>query len=145
MACNLTHYWQQHVDSLLEMSVAVEPQLGSDAMVLEHPSDPRSGVVDARVWFDDGAYLNVWERVEISEDEIPKRTKYNYHLMVDGAHADRKDYDPSEGEDLEHHRNRPRPEGGVTHEPVDRITLKSYVQECWESIQDWRDQFADGH
>lgn len=139
-ALTVGDYWTQHVRRLeSSKSVKVSARPGSEATVLEDPGNPRRGVVDARVWFDDDAYLDVWEIVEIDNSGTPSRKKYSYHLEIDDDHVDRWDYDP-DYEGLEHHRNRPRVAGGVTHEPDQRHSLKEVLDQCWDILVEAREE-----
>lgn len=143
MSCSVSHYWEEHLDRLDDRfgrSVAIEERPGSDSMVLESP-DGRHGVIDARIWFDDEAFLDVYERVEISDR--PHRLHYNYQLMVDGEDVVRYDYDPSLDEEYQHHINRPGADGSNIHVPHERVSLRPVLEGCWFAIDSFRQQRAE--
>lgn len=143
MSCSVSHYWDEHLERLDDRfgySVHIEERPNSEAMVLES-EDRREGVIDARIWFGEDAYLDVYERVKITDR--PHRLHYNYQLMVDGEEAVRYDYDPELPEPYKHHINRPLGDGLYTHEPTGRISLTVLLKGCWLAIEAFRQQRAD--
>lgn len=133
MGCTVLHYWQEHVERIEEkLSVAVE----SEATVDLIDGDELRGVIHARVYFhDEDAYLDVFERVEVTDR--PHRLKYSYNLRVDGELIARHDFDPKLPDELQHHINRP----GDVHDPSERISLAKMISLSWDLITDFREAY----
>lgn len=140
MSCSVSHYWEEHVERLEDkLAVVVEADPSSEAMVLES-QDGLTGVIDARVYFDDDAFVDVYEIVKITDR--PHREKWNYQLMVDGAEVERHDFDPDLPKPYTFHVNRPLPGGTYTHEPSEWKSLKDFLEKSWWAISDFRQQMA---
>lgn len=146
MRLTLPEYWRQQEAALRKRSLAVEahPRLErSEAFVLTDIADPYVGFVDALAWFDEYAYLDIFEYVEIDESGTPHRRKYSYHLSVDGTKVERRDYDPRiEDPSLRHHVNRTI-KGESVHIPSERVSLIECVEDCWGLIAEQRGLLDD--
>ena len=106
--------------------------------------DGFEGLIDARIYFDRSAFLDVFERLKIDQDGTPHRVKYSYHLEVDGLHVRRWDAEPLRPDpQLQFHINNPLSGGGVTHELDKRRPLKDVVEECWELVTRARENEPD--
>jgi hypothetical protein len=140
----LPEYWNQQQAALQKRSVVARRHLkGSEAYVLPDLTNPYVGFIDALVWFDDRAYLDVFEWVEIDEVGTPHRLKYSYHLSVDGTEVERRDFDPRiEDPALRHHLNRTI-RGKTVHIPSERISLVQFVEQCWGLIAEERGLLED--
>lgn len=148
MSCSVTHYWEEHTDNISsKLSVAIGSKhlgVASDADIIQ--ISPTIGMIDARAWFDDGAYVDIIETVEIRP--VPHRLQYRYELIVDGEEVQRRERDPNFGEteELYHHLNRPLESGGYSHEPTTPISLKAFLSSCWDliaSVRELRRQEGD--
>jgi len=127
-------YWEQHRRRIAAtLSVVVGRKPNSEAYLR---TSPYGTIIDARIWFDDDAFLDVHELVIIDGD-LPHRVIYSYHLHVDGAFVHRWDRDPKLVGEFVHHVNRPH-RNEVTHEPADAISLPDAVACCWAIIDDYR-------
>ena len=90
MACSVSHYWESQVVNISRrFGVAVAPPSSTgvapiSTVAMVHELDgPELGTVSARVWFDDDAFLDVFERVK-ANGRHARRLEYAYQLMVDG-------------------------------------------------------------
>lgn len=141
MSCTVSHYWQEHLDNFAEkLQVIGEARHQGQSDVLQDPNGT-VGIIDARLYFDDDAYVDVIEMVQIGSRV--SRLQYRYELVVDGAEVERIEYDPDLPADLQFHINRPKADGSYTHEPADRITLKKYLESCFDTIQTIRVEYGD--
>jgi len=111
---SVTEYWDGQCAALERVSVEVESHADrADMVIYQDPRRPERGIIDARIWFDEEAFLDVYERVEIDSKGTPHRRQYSYHLSVEGHEVERYDLDPDiEDESLRYHVNRPGPGGG---------------------------------
>jgi hypothetical protein len=134
----LHEYWEQQSAGLKKRHVAVSPKHHDDVAVLFDPDDPYGGMIDGRAWFDDDAYLDIYELVSIDRAGVAHREKYSYQLIVDGEECGREDFDPKLHDPaLRYHVN--RVVGGmVTHEPSDRVTLVRFIDQCYGITQESR-------
>ncbi|MDP9234980.1 MAG: hypothetical protein M3P01_10600 [Actinomycetota bacterium] len=73
----------------------------------------------------------------------PRRTKYSYHLSVDGKEVERHDFNPRlQDPALRHHVNRTI-QGVDLHIPAERISLVKMVGMCWGLIAEERGEIED--
>lgn len=134
MSLSVDEYWQGQLAALQKRSVQVTRESGASFQSL---SNPRKGIIDARVWFDDDAFLDVYEHIEIDLSGTPHRTRYSYQLWVDGGNVLRNDFAPDiEDESLRHHVN--VRQGKQLHIPSERVALVSVVEDCWGLIHEIR-------
>lgn len=136
MSCTVPHYWEEHVHNLSEkLSVVAQPRHRDTEIIVSE--DGLEGIIDSRIFFDDGAFIDVIEHVQITDR--PHRLQYRYELVVDDEEVERIEFDPDLDEEMQHHRNRPLPDGRYTHEPLHRISLKEFVEDSWSMIHGVRE------
>jgi hypothetical protein len=139
---SVADYWKGQLAALRKRSVEVEPTLEAseawpNGWILPDPDDPSFGIIDVRIWFDDQAFLDVYEHVRVDSYGRPHREHYSYHLEVDGIEVLRHDFDPDLDDALQHHVHEER-RGHTLHIPSPRITLVYLVEQCWGLIEDCR-------
>jgi len=140
LSLSVHEYWEGHLAALSKRSVHVQEETGVTVQSLSG----RGGIIDSRLWFDDAAYLDVYEHVEIDGWGTPHRRRYSYHLEVDGVSLVRHDFDPNiEDTQLQHHVNIVRSGSVVLHVPSERITLAHLVDQCWGLIEEHRGAFDE--
>lgn len=100
-------------------------------------NDPLRGVIEARIWLDDDAFLEVHEEVEITDH--PHRAAYAYTLVIDGGQSCRWHFEPAYEPAIRYHIDMP----GNDHQPSERVTLKSALEEAWDILTDVRGSQAD--
>jgi hypothetical protein len=125
-------YWAQQLAALSKRSVY--PAHGVEPFIADRAGNPHKGIIDAVLYFTAEATLDAYERIEVDEDGVVRRTQYSYHLRIEGTNLLRVDFDPDLPEDIRYHVNRPSDQGTWTHEPAERITLMAFVDECWGYI-----------
>ncbi len=126
----LEQYWSDHVERSLR-SLVVEPSPGDIEGMVEVFPDGAKGIVRARAWFNDHAFLEIAESVEIVDGQ-PHRLEYAYHFIL-GSFTDwhiRWHFAPLYDPAIRYHIDRPEQD----HIPDRRRTLIECVGLCWEIL-----------
>lgn len=135
MRPTLFDYWDRQLDALKRRSVEAGPQAKSDTMVFPYDAEsPYAGIIDARAYFDNDAWLDVYEHVKINWRGAAKRLQYSYHLQDAGGLIQRYDYDPDLPAEFRYHVNTPSGE----HIPSSRVTLATLAEMCWTILDTHR-------
>ena len=100
-------------------------------------SGGQRGLIDGILHLDSGAFVHVFERVEL-EDGRPRRRRYSYYLIVDGL--ERRGYDRSPTHDPPEHRH------GEAHEmePWTAVSFDEAGEEFWDILTQIRTAEPEG-
>jgi len=130
---SVEEYWQEHVErSLRSLHVVPTADPGVESMVDSY-ADGRKGKIRARAWFNDDAYLDIVEDVEITDR--PHRRRYSYQFMIEDSPAIRWHYEPLYAEPIRYHIDRP----GEGHVPDEWRSLAQCADECWHILAEHTD------
>lgn len=93
-------------------------------------SDGTRGIVRARIWMEDDAYLDVYEAVQVVDGRHIHREVYCYALVVDGVHEHSWERDPSHPEMPVHEHDGER----RRREAAERISFARAHELAWERL-----------
>lgn len=122
-------YFEQRERECLRLSLVADPDLPNAYNELEGSCGKR-GRIFARLLLTDRAFMNVMERVVVTEDDAIHREEYAYYLVVDEEEVFARD------RDLDH--DPPEHGHGPDHERVEdpSISFKAFAEKCWEIVSD---------